>query len=617
MSVPLFTEKDLDDYWLSNQKDEFTMLVIKDERNELKVKEASLLRKETCQISKLHNYRNLISNINSDNLSLFLRNNFYNYQAMMAIRCLINSLSYHQNDDLIDKNIWMRHWINHLTQIGTDIENDIDNSFTASFGHNGKDPIFLIRTPQHPDADLLHEAFVGLYGTNKLRQTIPNFAFIFSHFRCSPAISQSINNNHPVIAWCNNTSSNVDYVVYENIVPSITLEKYLEKCSGFDFLNIYLQILYALSSANRLIDFTHFNLDYTNIILRFLPDIENFYIPYNNNGKNIIYILTKYIPTIINYETAYIKYDGEDFPSSLIVNWIWKSFPIYDAYLLLTSSLHKMLRLKNTSCYETIIPLLKFFISVKDERSFLDSDYLFKLPDKFSNVPISNLINYINNKYILKWQTNDPSDEYPILSCHLGECLSVNEIDKEINLVNPIKIKDLFDLLDFLSHNKENTKQIIESVNYKQILINASQDFQNITDEIKKEKIVSLNLLGLSLDEIKNIFNRYEQYILSVISLYDNYDKMNSLYKNILLTINYLPKIEIIRKMIEIVNELYELYDQPTKNFIINKKNSIIDDKNYLVEKVSERQSIYSKYEDLFNKFMSITKELEELEELE
>jgi hypothetical protein len=264
---------------------------------------------------------NKSSNINTQELQKYMTKELYNNNVFDATKCIVNSLfvTKFENND-INNNI--KKYVHDLHRIGAESANG--TAFSVDFYNSdmvkksiwdAKQGFFIMKTVQDikKNNDLLHELIVGLYGTNKLRQYIPNFAYIYGGFKCGPPIYDK---NNQIIDWCKNTSNNsnnnVNYILYENINPSISIVKFLGECNANEFLNIFLQILYALDLAHKEVDFTHYDLHNENVLLR-IPDANEpnklYQIPYKTeNGWE--YITTKYIPTFIDFGMSHI-YNNE------------------------------------------------------------------------------------------------------------------------------------------------------------------------------------------------------------------------------------------------------------------------------------------------------------------
>src|SRR5436190_712755 len=82
------------------------------------------------------------------------------------------------------------------------------------------------------------------------RSYVPNFAYVFGGFKCSAPILQDPKyilgsaGRYPV-NWCN-SGLDIEYIIYENIAPAVSFKEYVKKCTFEQFLDKYLQIIYAL-----------------------------------------------------------------------------------------------------------------------------------------------------------------------------------------------------------------------------------------------------------------------------------------------------------------------------------------------------------------------------------
>ena len=164
-------------------------------------------------------------------------------------------------------------------------------------GSVGTTEPFVIKTSIEFEKSIIHEAFVGLYITNTFRQSVPNFAYILGYFQCSPPIL----NNNEVVAWCSHNVKN-PYVIYEAIEGS-TLESMLPNLTFSEFVEVYMQIFYALWQFQD--KFSHFDLKPDNIILR--PLDERMTIKYETpNGER--FVVSKYVATMIDYGLSTVVY---------------------------------------------------------------------------------------------------------------------------------------------------------------------------------------------------------------------------------------------------------------------------------------------------------------------
>jgi len=145
--------------------------------------------------------------------------------------------------------------------------------------------------------EIIHEAFVGLHGINKLQS--PNFVRILGM-----NIATNCNDVYP--------NESCSYLISEYI-HGPALEDYLEGADPEVFKKVLLDIIEALYLAYKKLDFTHYDLHLRNIIVTY--------------GD---------IPVIIDYGTSHIKYHGQSFGQT------WQTFGIanrsnwaYDVFKLI------------------------------------------------------------------------------------------------------------------------------------------------------------------------------------------------------------------------------------------------------------------------------------------
>jgi len=278
--------------------------------------------------------------------------------------------------------------------------------------------------------DHINEAFIGLFGTNKLREKIPNFALIYDILfdkKCP-----TIYNNDPDAIYLFEAKY-CSYILYEYI-EGITLRQFILEANleiGLNMLEvlkvIIKQIIFSLYEANILIDFTDYDLHDQNIIIKELP--EEITIIYPNSGQKVI---TKYLVVIIDYGSSHIKYNGINygkiFPEGNINN---ESFWMHDIFKILmflykntidriiiykdimekhttsdriNNAMHKMIITSDT-LKEYIVNLLSFFTGENMTDNifsiYTESNpyYAIRQMNKFNNEKFSfdNFISFVKN----------------------------------------------------------------------------------------------------------------------------------------------------------------------------------------------------------------------------
>lgn len=162
--------------------------------------------------------------------------------------------------------------------------------------------------------------------TNKLREIIPNFMYVYGMVSCIDDIHMSSDGSYTLgkkgkicnplsITNCSTDDNFVgncrdlcNYLFIEYVFPSITLFDFIdnmdpENVGDIDnFFSIFLQIILALKVSQREIKFVHNDLHLSNILLTNNPNEgkkwEKF--QYNVMGKNWGVNIYKYIPIIID-----------------------------------------------------------------------------------------------------------------------------------------------------------------------------------------------------------------------------------------------------------------------------------------------------------------------------
>jgi hypothetical protein len=356
--------------------------------------------------------------------------------------CIINSIFYSKLDDT--NNIIIKKYINNLQKINT--KSKIGNAFFVDFLKSSE--MFIVKTPKSIDDDNLeHELIVGLYGTNTLRQYIPNFAYIYGGFKCSGPI---LNDNNKVVDWCVNNNYSVNYILYENINPSISLETYLETCTSKEYLNIFLQIIYSLRMANKMIDFTHYDLHTGNILIRDI-NIEKFQIQYDTEN-GVEYITTDLIATFIDFGMSHIYNEdliiaGDHIENGHygVYNFLYydvypnKSWIMSDIYKVLLYSALVSMNANNNDVIIVISNIYKFFNKDDNLRTAVitQKDHFYNLPittEAYENFTIDKLTTYIRSIYQCDFISNIKSKD-PVLNCENLSCLSTKEVYENVKLL--------------------------------------------------------------------------------------------------------------------------------------------------------------------------------------
>lgn len=504
--------------------------------NEQQIQEKSLITNvESCSLPVLSGLRDHISGLNSDEFKDITRKQLQNPDVMKAAMCTTDSLFYTSPYDIgsIHLNNRIRMYIHNLRQIGK--ETSEGHALVADF-QNAKD-MFIIKVARDPaDDSLVHELVVGLYGTNKLRQYIPNFAYVYGGFKCSPPLIDP--NTKNVVTWCLHNTNSVNYVIYENIAPSMPVSEYLKMCNGQDFLNVFMQILYSLRLGLRLIDYTHYDLHYENVLIRDPRMGGTFQIKYETE-RGVEYIRTQIISTLIDYGHSHIKIGENHYGKNGLVPfsiYSYRSWIMHDLYKFLMFCILGAYKNDNQSVLNDAIKIFRFFNSVEDPLEAVNTQaailYSFPLTKETVTLTIDDLASHIrmvcNCDFINSTKTSDP-----VLDCE-NMCYSSQEtIDKiGMNLNAPVPIPktvpEFYDITVRLQNsNRSNDRDRIKAdFNYNIAMGEHIKYMRELVDTIwsTREDIKMIDVSLLPKEELLtyDIMNKTRAMYVNVASIIDN-----------------------------------------------------------------------------------------------
>lgn len=386
-----------------------------------------------------------IASLNEAALTTAVRNKYYDPNVMTTTSKILETIFYGvPYMDVSAQNLMIRRWIKNAKKIGT--ESAFGDVFLTQFG--SAQNAFVIKTAKSPsDRGLIHELFVGLYGTNQLRSELPNFTYVFGGFDCSPAFTFE---SSASVCSVNDSNKFVKYIVYENIMPSESLSEYCGRCSSEEFYAKYLQILLALNRAYEVCEYTNYDLHSQNVLVRTV-NTKRLSLPYMLSGEKI-YINDDAIATIIDNGRAHIKVAGTNYGYHEAYSYGVdpdKGNPIHDAYKLLCWSLFDMRAKNNTRTFTEVSKLLKFFNQTESALQIIQSQQrtTFSLPLGVSGT-LLDFIKWIRLEFKPKCITMSPEINRHVYGCNtkLGgddKCQDVGyHIDQfgiaTINLNSPV-----------------------------------------------------------------------------------------------------------------------------------------------------------------------------------
>ncbi|MNK85009.1 hypothetical protein D3C87_1048770 [compost metagenome] len=369
-----------------------------------------------------------------------VKNQFQDYNVMSASQAVVEAILRPPAETGLDSAERKRYYFVPKRTIGG--ESVFGVALESDF--KGIESLFVLKTPRDPkDETLAHEAVVGLFSINSLRKTIPNFAFTMGAFGCTAPI---IDNNRNVMEWCASDKPQdtpLVYIALENIKPSVTFGSFIRTGSPSDFTNYIIEIMFALDTAHKQIDFTHYDLHIGNILLRDLASLRTI------DYKNGYYATTTKVPTIIDFGFAHVKHNGNHYglfgQEELGVHHN-SSYPMFDVYKLLLMTAREVgidrvtKQYVNKGIFDVCRLMFKFF-NTRDDLALIvaeQSPLYYSLPrfDAYLKVTYMDFAQYLlatlpSNLIGSISTTPGPA---PLLQCNELACSSVGNALTSIGL---------------------------------------------------------------------------------------------------------------------------------------------------------------------------------------
>ncbi len=262
--------------------------------------ERALVKIGTCkEMDKeiMNDLRVNLFEVDGDKLEKVLSlNSTTNSSGHRNIACMVDAVIYNENSENFSQNMneRLKYWFDLIKVIGKpSIE-----GYAMKTKFLGNDDIIITKSPRDSNGDdIVHEAFIGFYVTNKIRRYVPNFMYVYGYVDCSRVASD----NKTIVGWCANTKEPVSYLFTEYIKDHVTMEDFFNSNAALtDIVSVLYQLLNALALANTLYKYTHYDLHNQNVLVRkFASPVT---IPFYDENLSVIgYFYTQYVPYIIDY----------------------------------------------------------------------------------------------------------------------------------------------------------------------------------------------------------------------------------------------------------------------------------------------------------------------------
>lgn len=429
---------------------------------------------------RLEQIEHHLSTANSLKIKDFVFNRFDDPAVMKEAQALALSV-FHPPPPGEELSWRVRNWVDNAKRIGPESVAGLAIRADLDVGPTKVVDFFLIKSARNNEASIefTHETFVGLFGTNQFRGTVPNFAYIYGEFNCRGAVIDP--QTKEVINWCDGGAGPaLNYVLYEDITPGVDFHTYIKTCTPSQFLDKYLQILLALKAAQG-IQFTHYDLHFENVIIRRLPSRAT--IKYGDR-----YLATDGVATIIDYGRCHFKIGGKDYGYYGLTSFGVlpdRYYPLHDAYKLLAWSGLGAYDANNQKVFRVIDRIMKYFIPSEPLLNIITAqeDYSFSLPhnEKWIGIPLDGLINYILKSFSA---SELPFVSQPLpkqLGCQGRTCLDAGQVATAVE-GKSVKISNFYELLDYVNYDPSWERRLSDDFLTKLMGKQAREAGQNLNE---------------------------------------------------------------------------------------------------------------------------------------
>lgn len=490
---------------------------------------------------------------------------------------------------------------------------------------------------KYTEAAVNHEMVVGKV-LNDLRSLIPNFSYILGSFMCGPPIimppeSTKEESDGKVVSWCR-SGEQVKYLIYENVANAVSLEDYCRTCSGQEYIDIIMQLVYALMVAYKKHGFTHGDLHYNNVLVRDIGS-DGFYIPYQGD-----FVYATKVGVFIDYGRSHVYLPGTNKASagyklsggpgdanafSHIGLYIDRPNPAYDCYRLLMASMSH-LYFKNKTAYDQVKGIVHYFHAVTDDLATLmeQKDEYMHLPyygtqkyvDTVRRFKHEHFIRYIR-EYCYDNNLNDPVvsgreyedslDESILFPNMVSTSLLRGDDTTARDIISRLdNIDEVFDLIEpILTYYQYIDDQTVEdewgykTKGHKKIV-------QKVFSRIQSERNSVGSLVDQELNHLKSKLEKMSPVTHSKLRKNDimvlrSTNALKEYLRDMTGSIQYLDALDYIENRIEMINYLKNVLEVPIDTYLYDEISSLFrkyDERNVIVSLLQNDSDVINEYLD-------------------
>jgi hypothetical protein len=417
-----------------------------------------------------------------------------------------------------------------------------------------------------------HEGFMGLYTLNSLRQSKnPNFLYLHG----ITGVKEKENTIFYALS---------EDLFYEEDIFSLSFRDICSKENWVSILNYYLSLLHSLSDANKKIQYSNYDLNVDNIMMRNMNSAI-FDVEYIFDDKSIWVTNYGFIPTITRFSKSYCKIPIGNIPKSFGYNNISqipfenkgiycdRGFVITDAYSILMGILETTYK-SNIEAYNKLKILHLFFF--KDEPHLLFKDrYFLHYRENTSQLDINNYIKFIYKKFP-EFLSFSPKND--VIRC-IGSKLEIKS--KSLDYYSVKNTIQLYDFLNYYTNmiNEYNENDITDIINKGIVYYNKFYEKENGKKDYNRFLSIEFllqqrNFIFEAPEEIliyntKDFNEVYQSYIENCIYYFNCWERLKTGIK----IYDYLKSnSDLIKSLNEKFNSMYtlnfEYYDSVYKSLI-------------------------------------------------
>lgn len=582
-----------------------------------------------------------LSGLKNQKLKQVINNLFYNPETMRLMACVSDVIFYGVNlppgNSVLHAKI--RQYFRKIRQFGGESvegyalkgvfgQQEFKRSSSRRDLLSDDSGLFVLKVPRDPaNNNLVHEMIVATYGTNKLRNRIPNFAYIYSGMKCSPpwikidkdvatfctpnfnsgsasiggtpnfnSSTGGVNSQVSATGTQSAKSNNVSYLLYENINPSKPFSDLLKTISIQTFLNYYIQLLLSLRMAYLECNFTHYDLHTDNVLVRDLvvDGTKRKVILTYQTPRGEEYMESDAIATIIDFGLGYIKYQDRDYgtynriPFSIMPD---RPAPLFDAYKFLCFSIFEANSLGNSTLVGQLEKLFRFFNKDEPVLRALELQFhsRFSLPYSSASDKIDQFIEYVRTNYDCSFL----STKKPIVTIDkvdispLRGAMGFVSLSRYVGLDAP-EIKTIYDLNDYLPYltNQAEFKRLTATT-MPDIIKGAQSESEKLFKEYKEslDHIYAIDLSNPLVTLRYDTMIKYRKQLDYMAEVWDKFslakmlrDTINNVVTSgIALSNTDLTELNKAKTIVEsIIIEYSQIFDEWNEQLEID--NKILDD---------------------------------------